>query len=111
MKLPFETTDTPSARARSSGSTHLCLLLAAALAMLPWVFAPGSPDPFRSVALHPVGKNTPIAATGTDTARAGIGEADLPAVRTVGEATAASAGRERGAAAVSPNVQLAVSAE
>lgn len=56
MTQPRHPADPPR-RARGIDKTNLCLLIAAALAMLPWLFAPDSsgspaPRPAATVATH-----------------------------------------------------------
>jgi hypothetical protein len=64
MTSTRESPDTPPHRARGVAITNACLLFAAALGVLPWVFAPVSLHTNASVTQRGVTAETPLAATG-----------------------------------------------
>jgi hypothetical protein len=99
MTSTRESPDTPQGIARGVHITNLCLLFAAALGVLPWLFAPKPTHTLAVVAPRTVAAEAPFAI-------AGEGEGELSAPGSA--AAPAGARREPVTAAGNSAVQLAI---
>ena len=98
MPLPRRTPAQPPVRGRRIDAANLCLLFAAALATLPWIFGRELAGSNPSAALHHLSKATPSAMTR---------ETERSAPRAAAGNAASTGGAQRTGSG-GTNVQLAV---